>query len=80
MKGYFARRRARREVTVLAVMEPPLKPWFAYDLMRVARVSSGIVYPLLARLEREGRVESRWVQPANSTAPIRRLYWLTPSR
>lgn len=42
-------------------------------------LKSGTVYPLLARLEKAGWLESRWeeIDPAEAGRPRRRLYRLT---
>lgn len=40
-------------------------------------LSEGTVYPLLARLEREGRIEGRWDLPIGSGRPTK-SYCLTP--
>lgn len=48
---------------------------WGYDLMRLARVRSGRMYPILARLETEGVVESWWAWAAEP-GPRRRRYRL----
>lgn len=40
---------------------------------------TGTVYPLLARLEREGFLESHWADDLERPGPRRRLYSLTPA-
>src|SRR3954468_6162759 len=49
------------------------------DLMPMARVSSGTLYPVLLRFERAGLLESRWEEetPASLGRPRRRFYRLT---
>ena len=49
------------------------------DIMRVARVSSGTLYPILLRFEKAGLFESRWEEetPASLGRPRRRFYRLT---
>jgi DNA-binding PadR family transcriptional regulator len=49
------------------------------ELMRVARVSSGTLYPILLRFEKAGLFESRWEEetPASLGRPRRRFYRLT---
>jgi PadR family transcriptional regulator, regulatory protein PadR len=64
---------------VLAVfLTDPAQPRYGYDLMRAARLPSGTLYPLLARLQDEGLVASRW-EPAGQAGgrPPRRYYQLT---
>jgi PadR family transcriptional regulator PadR len=64
---------------VLAVfLADPAEPRYGYDLMRAARLPSGTLYPMLARLQDEGLAESRW-EPAGQAGgrPPRRYYQLT---
>jgi PadR family transcriptional regulator PadR len=64
---------------VLAVfLADPAEPRYGYDLMRAARLPSGTLYPMLARLQDEGLVESRW-EPAGQAGgrPPRRYYQLS---
>ncbi|WP_250002562.1 PadR family transcriptional regulator [Actinoplanes sp. M2I2] len=52
---------------------------YGLELMQVTGLPSGTLYPILARLERTGWVESRWEQidPAAEGRPSRRYYVLT---
>lgn len=51
---------------------------YGYDLMKAARVPSGTLYPLLARLHDEGLVTSDWEhRPEPDGRPPRRYYRLT---
>jgi DNA-binding PadR family transcriptional regulator len=49
------------------------------ELMRLARVSSGTLYPILLRFERAGLLESRWEEdaPESLGRPRRRFYRIT---
>src|SRR4249919_3363301 len=49
------------------------------ELMRIARVSSGTLYPILLRFEKAGLLESRWERetPASLGRPRRRFYRMT---
>lgn len=52
---------------------------YGYDLMKAAGLSSGTLYPMLARLEDQGLVSSAW-EPQRDDAggrPPRRYYQLT---
>ncbi len=40
---------------------------------------TGTIYPLLARLEREGFVQSHWAEDTARRGPRRRMYSLTPT-
>lgn len=53
------------------------------ELMRHAKISAGILYPILARWERDGVLTSRWEETAEraiaddgTVLPARRLYRL----
>lgn len=54
---------------------------YGYDIMLGAGIKSGSLYPILARLEEAGWVESEWetVEPSAEGRPRRRYYRLTPS-
>lgn len=62
-------------------MASPSTPLHGYDLMRAAKVSSGTLYPLLLRFEREGLLTSKWeeVDAKEEGRPRRRLYTITGS-
>ncbi len=49
------------------------------DLMSAARLSSGTLYPILLRFERQGLLESRWEKerPEKLGRPRRRFYRMT---
>jgi DNA-binding PadR family transcriptional regulator len=49
------------------------------DIMRLAKLSSGTMYPLLGRFEDAGLLESKWEDrdPQDLGRPRRRLYRLT---
>jgi DNA-binding PadR family transcriptional regulator len=65
--------------TLLAFLETP-KDWrYGYDLMKVADLSSGTLYPLLARLNEDGWLESRWEESGLPGRPRRQMYRLTVS-
>ena len=62
--------------TLLAFLEAP--SWrYGYDLMKSADLSSGTLYPLLARLTEDGWLESRWEESDRPGKPPRQLYRLT---
>jgi len=52
---------------------------YGYDLMKAARLPSGTLYPMLARLQAEGLVTSEWEsQPQDASGrPPRKYYQLT---
>lgn len=63
--------------TLLAFLEAPRSWRYGYDLMKVADLSSGTLYPLLARLAEDGWLESRWEGSEFPGKPPRQLYRLT---
>jgi len=63
--------------TLLAFLEVPRNWRYGYDLMKVADLSSGTLYPLLARLTEDGWLESRWEESEFPGKPPRQLYRLT---
>lgn len=52
---------------------------YGYDLMKAAKLPSGTLYPMLARLQEQGLVTSEWEpQPAGGSGrPPRKYYQLT---
>lgn len=57
----------------------PAAPRYGYELMKAARLPSGTLYPMLARLQDEGVVESEWEEqsPDAGGRPPRKYYRLT---
>ena len=64
---------------LLAFLEAPRNWRYGYDLMKVAGLSSGTLYPLLARLTDDGWLEARWEESEFPGKPPRQLYRLTPT-
>jgi PadR family transcriptional regulator, regulatory protein PadR len=65
---------------VLRVMiTDPSAPHYGYDLMKAAKLPSGTLYPMLARLQQDGLVDSEWeAQRADAGGrPPRKYYRLT---
>jgi PadR family transcriptional regulator, regulatory protein PadR len=50
---------------------------YGYDLMKAARLHSGTLYPMLARLQEEGLVTSQWEERPPDGRPPRKYYQLT---
>ena len=63
--------------TLSAFLESPSHWRYGYDLMKAADLSSGTLYPLLARLTEDGWLESRWEESEFPGKPRRQLYRLT---
>jgi PadR family transcriptional regulator, regulatory protein PadR len=60
-----------------AFLADPAVPRYGYDLMTAARLASGTLYPLLARLERQKLVSSAWETPQQDGERPRKYYQLT---
>ncbi|WP_214322462.1 PadR family transcriptional regulator, partial [Nonomuraea sediminis] len=55
---------------VLAVLAAAPEEWrHGFDLMRESGISSGTLYPLLARLHEDGFLEARWELPGDGGRP-----------
>lgn len=72
------------ERVLRAFLADPAAPRYGYDLMRAARLPSGTLYPMLARLQDEGLVTSEWEARADGDGdggaggrPPRKYYRLT---
>ena len=63
--------------TLFAFLETPRDWRYGYELMKVADLSSGTLYPILARLTEDGWLESRWEESELPGRPPRQLYRLT---
>jgi PadR family transcriptional regulator, regulatory protein PadR len=60
-----------------AFLADPAAPRYGYDLMKAARLQSGTLYPLLARLEQQKLVASAWETPQQEGQRPRKYYRLT---
>lgn len=62
-----------------AMLEDPVAWHYGLGLSNAAGIASGTIYPILARLEKAGWLESRWEEPGpgDESRPRRRLYKLT---
>jgi PadR family transcriptional regulator PadR len=60
-----------------AFLADPAAPRYGYDLMKAARLPSGTLYPLLARLEHHELVASAWETPQQEGQRPRKYYQLT---
>lgn len=63
--------------TLVAFLEAPRNWRYGYDLMKATDLSSGTLYPLLARLTEDGWLEARWEQSELPGKPPRQMYRLT---
>ena len=60
-----------------AFLTDPAAPRYGYDLMKAARLPSGTLYPLLARLERQKLVAAAWETLQQDGQRPRKYYQLT---
>jgi PadR family transcriptional regulator, regulatory protein PadR len=60
-----------------AFLADPAAPRYGYDLMKVAGLPSGTLYPMLTRLEDQKLVSSAWETPQAGGERPRRYYRLT---
>src|SRR4051812_11178041 len=60
-----------------AMVERPLDWRHGYDLAKAAGLSSGALYPQLARLHERGILEAEWRAPEQPGRPARHVYRLT---
>jgi PadR family transcriptional regulator, regulatory protein PadR len=62
----------------MALLSGPARHW-GYELSKQANVRSGVLYPMLTRLLREGFLEDGWEDPATirDRRPPRRYYMIT---
>jgi PadR family transcriptional regulator PadR len=68
------------QLVLRALLEDPTEERYGLELCEMAGLPSGTIHPILARLEREQLLESRWenVDPHEQGRPRRRYYRLTP--
>jgi PadR family transcriptional regulator PadR len=61
-------------------LEEPSEPKSGAEISRLLSISSGTMYPLLARFENAGWLTSTWesIDPGKAGRPRRRFYKLTP--
>jgi PadR family transcriptional regulator, regulatory protein PadR len=67
------------ERVLKVLVADPAAQHYGYDLMKAARLPSGTLYPMLARLQQEGLVDSQWEEqrPDAGGRPPRKYYRLT---
>ncbi len=67
------------ERVLRVLLDAPAAQHYGYDLMKATRLPSGTLYPMLARLQQEGLVDSEWEdqRPDAAGRPPRKYYRLT---
>jgi DNA-binding MarR family transcriptional regulator len=61
-------------------LQDPDREWYGLQMIEATGLAAGTIYPIIARLERCGWLESRWEDPAEHEAagrPRRRYYRFT---
>ena len=60
-------------------MSQPASRLAGSDIWRETGIQSGTLYPILARLEKAGWLDSEWesIDPKEAARPRKRLYWIT---
>lgn len=75
-------RKGAAELTILALLESePLTGSQLLDRLKIYQelgLSDGTLYPLLSRLERDGRIKGNWTLPEDGSRPSKK-YTLTPN-
>ncbi len=69
------------QAVLRALLDAPHVQLYGLEISKAAGLPSGSLYPILARLEREGLIASQWedLNPHEAGRPRRRYYWLTPA-
>ena len=68
------------QLVLRALLDDPAGEWYGLQLCEETGLPSGTIYPIVARLELLGWVESSWEDPSRHVAegrPRRRYYRLT---
>ncbi|MCK2217373.1 PadR family transcriptional regulator [Actinomadura sp. ATCC 31491] len=81
MTGDAPRMTAPTQAVLRVLLQAPAQQRYGLELCELAGLPGGTVYPILARLERLGWVESRWEDPSaheRAGRPRRRYYRITP--
>jgi PadR family transcriptional regulator, regulatory protein PadR len=67
------------ERVLRVLIADPTAEHYGYDLMKATRLPSGTLYPMLARLQQQGLVDSAWQdqRPDAAGRPPRKYYRLT---
>jgi PadR family transcriptional regulator, regulatory protein PadR len=68
------------QLVLRQALQEPGREWYGLQMIEATGLPAGTVYPIVARLERCGWIESRWEDPAEHEAegrPRRRYYRFT---
>jgi DNA-binding PadR family transcriptional regulator len=73
-----SRRLSDQTVAVLAVLANKRGEWlYGLQIAAATGLKSGSLYPILARLNERGFVESQWLEPERPGRPPRHAYRIT---
>lgn len=76
MRGY--RKCSTQSVAVLSLLLEQSRSWrHGYDIAKATGLQSGTLYPILARLEYRGYLDSKWLESTQAGRPPRHAYRLT---
>ena len=69
------------QLVLRSLLDDPATARYGIEIGDATGLPSGTIHPILARLERNGWVESRWedIDPRGAGRPARRYYRLTPT-
>jgi len=74
------RKSSAQSLAVMAALLEQTRSWrHGYALSKATGLQSGTLYPILARLQDRGYLESKWVEPAHPGRPPRHVFRLTPT-
>jgi DNA-binding PadR family transcriptional regulator len=62
-----------------ALLQQPRGWHYGYELSKHTGLKSGTLYPVLIRLNDQGLLESKWIEPDPPGKPPRHAYKLSPS-
>ena|ERR1700754_3067158 len=73
------RRSHQTKLVFQSFLDAPSDETYGYELAKATGLASGVIYPILRRLEDEGLIESRWeeITAPDSSPRRRRFYKLT---
>ena len=72
-------RSAETRTLLTALLQQPRSWHYGYELSKRTGLKSGTLYPLLIRLDDQGLLESKWMEPDTPGKPPRHAYKLRPS-
>jgi len=74
----LTRRPSAQTIAVLSALSDARRQWrYGLELAAATGLKSGSLYPILARLDERGLVESKWLAPEKPGRPARHAYRIT---